>query len=145
MNGCFAAVHGVNSVGLQVLPSYDNPDVATMHGGSRQDFKMWNFKNDTWASTGTLNFDPVSSGFLFRSDFAVLEAVEHLLYLRLKENIIFFIQIRCDMASRLVISSGAGLKQSVATFCCPSRGWARDDDARLVHDRRGPSSVSRES
>ena len=37
MNGCFAAVHGVSSVGLQVLPSYDNPDVATMHGGSRQD------------------------------------------------------------------------------------------------------------
>jgi len=61
--GCAAAVHGVNSVGLQVLPSDDNPDVATMHGGMRQDYKLWNFKN---SSTGLI-FDPTTSGFQFRT------------------------------------------------------------------------------
>lgn len=61
--GCAAAVHGVNSVGLQVLPSDDNPDVATMHGGMRQDYKLWNFKN---SSTGLI-FDPTTSGFQLRT------------------------------------------------------------------------------
>ncbi|CAK9021278.1 Uncharacterized protein SCF082_LOCUS15271 [Durusdinium trenchii] len=59
---CSSAVHGVNSEGLQVLPMDDNPDVATMHGGLRQDYKLWNFKN----SSSGLIFDPKTSGFQFR-------------------------------------------------------------------------------
>jgi len=62
-SGCGAAVHGVNALGVQVLPSDDNPDVATMNGGMRQDYKIWNFKN----SSSGLIFDTKTSGFQFRT------------------------------------------------------------------------------
>ncbi|CAE7458820.1 unnamed protein product [Symbiodinium necroappetens] len=61
-SGCGAAVHGINALGVQVLPSDDNPDVATMNGGMRQDYKIWNFKN----SSSGLIFDTKTSGFQFR-------------------------------------------------------------------------------
>lgn len=62
-NGCGAAVHGLSSLGINVLPANDNPDVTTMHGGLRQDYKLWNFKN---TSSGTLLYVAETSGFMFR-------------------------------------------------------------------------------
>ncbi|CAJ1442715.1 unnamed protein product [Effrenium voratum] len=62
MSGCGSAVHGINTLGMQVLPADDNPDVATMHGGMRQDYKIWNFKN----SSSGLIYDTKTSGFQFR-------------------------------------------------------------------------------
>ncbi|CAJ1348771.1 unnamed protein product [Effrenium voratum] len=62
MSGCGSAVHGINALGMQVLPADDNPDVATMHGGMRQDYKIWNFKN----SSSGLIYDTKTSGFQFR-------------------------------------------------------------------------------
>eukprot|EP00928_Gymnodinium_smaydae_P030774 TRINITY_DN22788_c0_g2_i1.p1 TRINITY_DN22788_c0_g2~~TRINITY_DN22788_c0_g2_i1.p1 ORF type:complete len:1067 (+),score=166.73 TRINITY_DN22788_c0_g2_i1:55-3255(+) len=42
-NGCGAAVHGLNAAGRHALPAASNPEVETMSGGERQDYKLWNW------------------------------------------------------------------------------------------------------
>jgi len=58
-SGCRTAVHGRNSIGYPILPDdAPNLDVHSTHGGTRQDYKLWNFKNGTT--------DPLTAGFLFK-------------------------------------------------------------------------------
>jgi len=57
-NGCFSAVHGRNSINEVVLAPEVNLDVSDLHGGERQDYKLWNFRNGS--------FDVSTSGFMFK-------------------------------------------------------------------------------
>ena len=65
-NGCSHAQHGYNKDGHHVLPFTFNPDVTTMHGGHRQDYKLWNYRNLTDCRGNLFKF-AATSGFAFMS------------------------------------------------------------------------------
>lgn len=71
ITGCFAAVHGVSRSGKVVLPDDVNPNVTNVNGRVRQDYKIWNYRQNT--SQGLNVSNPSQSGFLFNMGYSDYE------------------------------------------------------------------------
>lgn len=61
-NGCAAAVHGRNSIQEEVLPLKESIDAVNIHGGDRQDYKLWNWPMKDGAFVFS---EKVTHGFMF--------------------------------------------------------------------------------
>merc|ERR1719215_1036090 len=76
VTGCATARHGINMYNKVVLPEDDNVNVTSVNGRERQDYKLWNYKQNNTADGLDIS-EPLQSGYMFdmgSSDYEKLNA-----------------------------------------------------------------------